>query len=94
MKRRRKPPRESFACQHCGADVAASAKACKECGSDAATGWQNYEEIDYQQLDLPEGYATQPDHPGGGRLPTARSPWFLIVVVLVVLLMLVFAIWR
>ena len=94
MARRSKPRREFFECQHCGADVAVGSKACKECGSDAATGWQSSEEVDYQQLDLPEGYATRPDHPGGGRLPTARSPLFVLVVVVLVLAVLSWAVLR
>jgi hypothetical protein len=94
MTRRSKPQREFFACPHCGADVPVGAAACKECGSDADAGWQSEEEVDYQSLDLPGGYATDPEHPSGGPLPTRRSPWFLIVVVVLVLLLLVFALWR
>ena len=92
MARRSKPRREFFECQHCGADVPVGAKACKECGSDASTGWQGSEEVDYQSLDLPEGYATDRDHPGGGALPTRRSPWFVAVAILLVLALLLWAV--
>ena len=92
--RRAKPRREFFECQHCGADVPVGAKACKECGSDASTGWQSYEEIDYQSLDLPEGYATDPGHPGGGRLPTKRSWWFVAVAIVLVLAVLLWSLLR
>lgn len=93
MARRTRPKREFFECPHCGADVAVGAKACKECGSDSTAGWQSEEEVEYQSLDLPEGYATREDHPGGP-LPTQRSPWFWIVVGVLVVLLLVFAVWR
>ncbi|MCC7062231.1 MAG: hypothetical protein IT456_05455 [Planctomycetes bacterium] len=91
---RQKPKREFFECQHCGADVLVGSVACKECGSDASTGWQSAEEIDYQSLDLPGGYAADDGHPGGGRLPERRSPWFFVVLIVLVLLLLLLAVWR
>ena len=91
---RPKPKREFFECQHCGADVLVGSIVCKECGSDASTGWQSAEEIDYQSLDLPEGYANDENHPGGGRLPERRSPWFFVVAIGLVLLLLLLAVWR
>jgi len=90
---RRTTRREFFACQHCGADVPVGAKVCKECGSDAATGWQSSEEVDYQSLDLPEGYATDPEHPGSQ--PSRRpSLLFVVVAIVLVVLLAVFAVLR
>ncbi len=94
MKRRPQPQREFFECQHCGADVLVGAKVCKECGSDAATGWQSGEEIDYQSLDLPGGYADGDEHPGGGPLPERRSPWVVVVAVVLALGLLALAVLR
>lgn len=72
----------AFECPHCGAMVPARAKACRACGSDAGTGWQDGDEIDYQSLDIPDGYG--PDDDGGG--PPARAGrrawWFAPVAVL------------
>ncbi len=87
---RRKSRREFFECQHCGADVLVGSAACKECGSDAGTGWQSGEEIDYQSLDLPQGYASeQEDHPGR-TLTTQRPLWtYLVALLLVSVLVLV-----
>jgi len=48
--------RAYFECPNCGANVAVGAKVCRECGSDDATGWQSSEEIDYQSIDIPDGY--------------------------------------
>lgn len=93
MARRSKPKREFFACPHCGADVPVGAKACKECGSDATAGWQSEEEVEYQSLDLPEGYATDREH-AGGPLPTRMSPLFMIVAIVTALSLLAFAVWR
>lgn len=85
MKRRQKrskPRRELFECPNCGADVPVGAKACRECGSDDSTGWQSAEEIDYQGLELPEGYAVDPEHPGA--VVQRRRPWWVPVVAVVV----------
>jgi hypothetical protein len=80
--------REIFECPHCGADVAVGSKVCRECGSDASTGWQDSEEVDYQSLDLPEGYADRDDHPGSAA-PRRSRAW--IVVTALVLAALLFA---
>jgi len=93
MKGRPQTKREFFECQHCGADVPVGARSCKECGSDAATGWQDGEELDYQSLDLPQGYASDDEHPGVP-LSTRRSPWFYVVVIVLALGLLVLAVWR
>lgn len=91
--RRARPRREFFECPHCGADVAIGSKVCKECGSDASTGWQSGEEIDYQSLDLPEGYSADPEHPGGP-LPTHRSWWFVAAAIVSVLAVLLWSLLR
>ena len=81
----------TFACPHCGAEVKAGAAVCRECGSDAGTGWQSSEEIDYQSLDLPEGYADDPEHPGGPVPPSRLRPWQWVMLALALLAM---AAWR
>lgn len=81
MTSNKKPRREIFACPNCGADVPVGAAACKECGSDANTGWQSSEEIDYQSLDLPDGYRDpEVQH---DRLPPSRTPTWIIVTALI-----------
>ncbi len=86
MTKKSKPAREFFECPNCGADVLVGSKACRECGSDASTGWQSSEEIEYQGIELPEGYAVDPEHPGNV-VPRRRSPWTLVVVLLLVVVM-------
>lgn len=51
--------REFFECPNCGADVRVGAKVCRACGSDASTGWKSSEEIDYQSIDIPDGYGPE-----------------------------------
>lgn len=89
-KRPRRQP-EYFACPHCGADVAVGAKVCRECGSDADTGWQSTEEVEYQSLDLPQGYRDDEAHESNALPPSRPSKWFVFVVLLmVVVFVLVF----
>ncbi|MGE3175510.1 MAG: hypothetical protein AB7O97_23000 [Planctomycetota bacterium] len=96
MSRRPRRRREIFECPNCGASVPVGAKACKECGSDDTTGWQSAEEIDYQSIDIPDGYG--PDDEGGdagsGARGGARSPWTAVVIVVLVVALLVLALWR
>jgi uncharacterized membrane protein YvbJ len=92
MARKSRAQRPSFACPHCGADVAQGAAACRECGSDASTGWQDQEEIDYQSLDLPQGYADE-GHPGA-RLPSRPRLWVVVVAIVLVLGLLWLAVVR
>lgn len=92
MTRRPKSVRHTFPCPHCGADVAAGAAACRECGSDASTGWQDQDEIDYQSLDLPQGYADE-GHPGA-RLPGRPRRWVVVVAIVLVLALLWLAVVR
>lgn len=80
---KQKPAREFFECPNCGADVAVGSKACRECGSDDTTGWQSQEELDYQGTELPAGYAVDPEHPGHV-VAKPRSPWTVVVVLLLV----------
>jgi hypothetical protein len=94
MKGKPKPKREFFECQHCGADVLVGSVVCKECGSDASTGWQSSEEIDYQSIDLPGGYSDDAGHPGGGKLPERRSPWFVVLAIVLVLALVAFSVLR
>ena len=46
-------------CPHCGAEVAEGRLACRECGSDIETGWGDPAELDYQSVDLGEGYSEE-----------------------------------
>jgi hypothetical protein len=78
--------KQGFPCPHCGALVPVGAVACRECGSDADTGWQSDEEVDYQSLDLPQGWSTDPDHPS--RLQGRPRSSNLVVVVSLVLVVL------
>ncbi|MCR9244168.1 MAG: hypothetical protein NXI31_03995 [bacterium] len=85
MARRPKRVREYFACPHCGADVLAGSKACKACGSDAETGWQDEAEIEYQSLEIPDGWGPENET----ALPTnAGKRWWVPVIAIVVALLL------
>lgn len=89
--KRHKRQRETFVCPHCGADVGVTAAVCRECGSDADTGWQSTEEVEYQSLDLPQGYRDDDAYEPTALPPSRRSKWFVFVVLLmVVLFVLVF----
>lgn len=94
---RRKPRREIFECDHCGADVPVGSKVCRECGSDASTGWQSSEEIDYQSLDIPDGYGDA-DDPQGGAGSEPRRRWLmlatLVLVALLVIALLALGLWQ
>ena len=59
-----KKRRETFECPNCGADVYVNAKVCRECGSDASTGWKSSEEIDYQSIEIPDGYGPDDEDTG------------------------------
>ncbi|HEX5052787.1 MAG TPA: zinc ribbon domain-containing protein [Planctomycetota bacterium] len=83
---RKKPRREIFECPQCGADVPVGAKVCRECGSDARTGWLDSTEIDYASVDLPQGYADDPDHPGA--LPGPRRSWWVAAIAILAALAL------
>jgi uncharacterized membrane protein YvbJ len=79
-------PRRTFLCPHCGAQVDIGSASCRECGSDAATGWQDSEEVDYQSLDLPEGYAADADDrasPIGAR----SRVWFWVALALLLVVL-------
>lgn len=91
MSRARKPHRELFECPHCGADVAAGSKVCRECGSDAGTGWQDGDEIDYQSIEIPDGYG--PDGHASGHTSLRPRLW-IVVTALVVAAALVFLVAR
>lgn len=88
MSPRRVP--EFFSCPNCGAEVPVTAKVCRECGSDDRTGWQSSEEIDYQSVEIPDGWG--PDGPVAA--PARRSPWALVVVLVLVGALLFWAVWR
>lgn len=75
---RRKP---SFECPHCGADVPAGRAVCRECGSDARTGWLDDEEIDYQSLDIPQGWGPDQE-PTRGFAAVMRRWAFVAIAIL------------
>lgn len=77
----RRPGRSVFRCPNCGAAVKVGALACRECGSDANTGWQDSAEIDYAQVDLPDGYR---DEALGDELPPRRTPRWIAITALIV----------
>ena len=76
-----------FECPHCGADVVIGAKVCKMCGSDAETGWQSEAEIDYQSVDIPEGWGPGDERPAAGQ----KRWWVAAVAILVAVLLLMAA---
>ncbi|MEC7726130.1 MAG: hypothetical protein VYD05_11485, partial [Planctomycetota bacterium] len=39
-------------------------KVCRECGSDASTGWKSSDEIDYQSIEIPDGYGPDDEEAG------------------------------
>lgn len=77
--------RETFACPNCGEDVVVGAKACRACGSDADTGWKDDAEVDYERVDLPDGYRRDG---GGSDLPAIRTPRWIVAVALALALLL------
>jgi hypothetical protein len=83
MTAKKKPVREKFECPHCGADVFVGSAVCRECGSDASTGWQPAEDLDYQQLDLPDGWR-DPDARSEQLPPVRTATWVRVVALLVV----------
>ncbi len=99
-KRKRRRPRATRPCPHCGADVLIGAAACRSCGSDANTGWA--EDAAARGVDLPAGYGGEEEfdydeflaqefgRTRGGRrvVPWRRIGVAAIVVVLAVLLAL------
>jgi len=78
--------RAYFECPNCGADVAVGAKVCRECGSDDSTGWQSSEEIDYQSIDIPDGYG--PDQGSADNSAFAGSSYVRFVALVLAALLL------
>jgi len=81
-----KKPRKTFECPNCGAEVAANARACRECGSDANTGWKDGDEIDYQSVEIPDGYGGEFDEKAPR--PAWRKHGAVVVLLLCALAML------
>jgi hypothetical protein len=81
-----KQRRSSFVCPNCGADVVGGARACRECGSDARTGWQSGEEIDYQGVDIPDGYGGERDETPRAAARVRRYGATVVIVLLVLAL--------
>ncbi|MBK8096668.1 MAG: hypothetical protein IPK26_06145 [Planctomycetes bacterium] len=84
MAARRKPP-EFFDCPNCGEPVKVGSAACRECGSDARTGWQSGEEVDYQSVDVPDGWGPDDEAPTSG----GANPWRWRIVALVLAIVLI-----
>lgn len=81
----RKSPQEFFDCPNCGEPVRAGAAACRHCGSDDRTGWQSGEEIDYQSVDVPDGWGPDDETPA----PRSAIGWRWRVVALVLAIVLI-----
>ena len=80
--------RETEICDECGAEFRKGRLACPECGSDAQTGWKDEEEIQYESIEIPDGWGPENEpSKGPGR-------YLLIAAVLAILGMLVFALSR
>jgi len=80
-------------CPNCGADVPRNAKACPECGSDENTGWS--EEARASGLNLPEEKFDYDEYVKrefeGGPKPHGISPfWWIVAIALVLLLLFLF----
>lgn len=81
--------RKTFECPNCGADVPVGKKGCRECGSDASTGWMESEEIDYQSIDIPDGYGpTDEVKQGVGRTQLVAVLLLLLIAGIVTLALL------
>jgi hypothetical protein len=81
--------RKTFECPNCGADVPVGKKGCRECGSDASTGWMDSEEIDYQSIDIPDGYGpTDEVKQGVGRTQLVAVLLLLLLAGIVTLALL------
>ncbi|HIE71240.1 MAG TPA: hypothetical protein EYP98_14310 [Planctomycetes bacterium] len=81
--------RKTFECPNCGADVPVGKKGCRECGSDASTGWMDSEEIDYQSIDIPDGYGpTDEVKQGVGRTQLVAVLLLLLIAGIVTLALL------
>ncbi|MBL9079038.1 MAG: hypothetical protein JNL08_16155 [Planctomycetes bacterium] len=89
MTQRPKPRREIFACPHCGADVQVGSKVCRECGSDAATGWLDGESLDYESVEIPDGWSES-----GTAIEPRRRRWIAWVAIVVALALLVLTVLR
>jgi hypothetical protein len=82
---------DTFECPNCGAAVRVGKKSCRECGSDAGTGWMDSAEIDYQSIDIPEGYGPEdesagPKGPGQTQIVAAILLALIAVIVVFALL--------
>lgn len=86
MRKKKRARPATFECPQCGAVVKVGAAACRECGSDARTGWQSSEEIDYQSIEVPDGWGPEQEP----AVPARRSPWTVVVVLVLVV---AFALW-
>jgi uncharacterized membrane protein YvbJ len=88
-----KKPR-SFECPNCGAEVAANARACRECGSDANTGWKDGDELDYQSVEIPDGYGGEFDaKPARSALLSPRAVAIVALIVAVAFILAVLLRW-
>jgi hypothetical protein len=81
--------RKTFECPNCGADVPVGKKGCRECGSDASTGWMDSEEIDYQSVDIPDGYGPEDEvKQGVGRTQLVAGLLLLLIAGIVAVALL------
>lgn len=83
MPARRATP-EYFDCPNCGEPVRVGAAVCRECGSDPRTGWQDAEEIDYQSIEVPDGWG--PEDETAAPPATIGWRWRIVAIVLAMVL--------
>ena len=97
MARKRRKPRPTDVCPHCGAQFPEGRPACPECGSDAETGWSR-EGLTGEAHGLPDEFSDEDYEDvlrGIGALPEkrlsdkrGRELWIAVVGLIVVAAML------
>ena len=85
---------EEFACQHCGAMLAAGADFCRSCGASDESGWSEDLDTGDWEEDLDEDYddflrREFPDaHKDAGHAPQSSITTIIILLIIVAMLCL------
>ena len=79
----------TFECPNCCATVVVGKKVCRECGSDDSTGWLPAEELDYQSIEIHDGYG--PDVGADAEAGLHGRRFWVTAVALLMLVVLVMA---
>jgi len=92
-----------FLCEHCGAELPASASFCRECGASEDAGWHSDE--DWPDVDVPAGYHVDdefdynefidtefPSHGRGSTKNTFRSMFVGIVLIVLCIAILMWTV--